>query len=180
MEKRHYRKYTEEDIILHASKVNTLSALQRALGLKRGGGNHDLLKKKLQQLNVDVSHWAGQAYNKDQQLKDWSQYSRGTNLRKHLIVSRGHQCEKCLLKLWLEENITLEVHHIDGDRTNNSLENLQLLCPNCHSKTSNYKSKNRKPKDDVIFYCYICNVKISNSNKTMKCCSCAAKSRVKK
>jgi 5-methylcytosine-specific restriction endonuclease McrA len=46
----------------------------------------------------------------------------------------------------LGQPINLEVHHIDGDRTNNSLENLQLLCPNCHSYTTNF----RKPKNKTI------------------------------
>ena len=42
--------------------------------------------------------------------------------------------------------ISLEVHHIDGNGKNNSLDNLQLLCPNCHSQTENYKGKNVKKK----------------------------------
>ena len=40
--------------------------------------------------------------------------------------------------------MTLELHHIDGDETNNELTNLQYLCPNCHSLTENYGSKNKK------------------------------------
>lgn len=38
--------------------------------------------------------------------------------------------------------INLEVHHIDGNHNNNELENIQLLCPNCHSYTENYRGKN--------------------------------------
>lgn len=39
--------------------------------------------------------------------------------------------------------IPLEIDHIDGDYTNNSEDNLQLLCPNCHSLTSTYKGANK-------------------------------------
>ena len=42
------------------------------------------------------------------------------------------------------KEIPVEVHHIDGDKLNNTLENLQILCPNCHYFTDTYKSKNRK------------------------------------
>lgn len=57
---------------------------------------------------------------------------------------KEQKCEKCNNKEWLSQNITLELHHIDGDNTNHTLDNLQILCPNCHSQTSNYKTGNRK------------------------------------
>ena len=47
---------------------------------------------------------------------------------------------------WLGKPINLEVHHIDGVRTNNSLENLQLLCPNCHSYTDNFRRPKKESK----------------------------------
>ena len=71
---------------------------------------------------------------------------KGGVLLPYLIKIRGHQCEECKNKEWLGQPITLQVHHKDGDRTNNELENLQLLCPNCHSYTDNFGSKNRKKK----------------------------------
>ena len=56
-------------------------------------------------------------------------------------VRRG-KCECCGLTEWLGEPINLEIHHIDGNHNNNELENIQLLCPNCHSYTDNYCGKN--------------------------------------
>lgn len=44
---------------------------------------------------------------------------------------------------WLGKPITLELHHIDGDSYNNEISNLMLLCPMCHSQTTNYKGKKR-------------------------------------
>lgn len=63
--------------------------------------------------------------------------------REFLIKTRGHQCEDCKNKEWKCQPINLTIHHIDGDATNNSTENLQLLCWNCHSMTSNYGRKNK-------------------------------------
>lgn len=61
-----------------------------------------------------------------------------------LIKLRGRKCEKCGLEVWLDNPITLEIHHKDGDRSNNTLENLMLLCPNCHSYTPNWRGRGRK------------------------------------
>lgn len=55
---------------------------------------------------------------------------------------KEYRCEKCGLSEWLGQPIALEVHHIDGDRTNNTIENFQLLCPNCHAQTDSYRGKN--------------------------------------
>lgn len=59
---------------------------------------------------------------------------------------KKHQCESCLLSEWLEKKIPLELHHIDGNSSNNNLENLQVLCPNCHSLTDNYRAKKQYRK----------------------------------
>lgn len=55
-----------------------------------------------------------------------------------------HKCEDCGLTEWMKQTIPLELHHIDGNRYNNSLSNLKLLCPNCHALTDNYRAKNIK------------------------------------
>jgi hypothetical protein len=55
---------------------------------------------------------------------------------------KKHSCEMCHLENWLTKPIPLELHHSDGNRYNNALENLELLCPNCHALTDNYRAKN--------------------------------------
>jgi predicted transcriptional regulator len=60
-----------------------------------------------------------------------------------LIEKRGYYCEVCKNNIWNDKAISLELHHIDGNSDNNSEENLQLLCPNCHSQTDTYKGKNK-------------------------------------
>lgn len=54
------------------------------------------------------------------------------------------ECSSCHLSKWLEKEIVLELHHIDGNKFNNSRSNLTMLCPNCHSQTDNWKSKNHR------------------------------------
>lgn len=68
--------------------------------------------------------------------KAWS------GLKQYIIELRGYQCQVCKNTLWCDKPIPLELDHIDGDYNNNSLENLRLICPNCHAQTPTYKSKN--------------------------------------
>lgn len=69
---------------------------------------------------------------------------QSNKVRKKLLDEgyKQHQCESCGLTEWLGEPIPLELHHKDGNRFNNTLENFQLLCPNCHARTDSYRGKN--------------------------------------
>jgi Zn finger protein HypA/HybF involved in hydrogenase expression len=56
---------------------------------------------------------------------------------------KEHKCEKCKLSEWLGTPIPIELHHIDGDHYNNDFDNLEILCPNCHTLTDNNSGKNK-------------------------------------
>jgi len=64
-------------------------------------------------------------------------------LRKKLIQDglKKDECEMCGISEWMGKKIMLELHHKNGDRYDNQLENLQILCPNCHSLTPNHSMK---------------------------------------
>lgn len=65
------------------------------------------------------------------------------NLKNKLLQEglKEHRCESCRLDEWLGDRIPIELHHVDGNKYNNNLDNLQILCPNCHSKTDNNSGK---------------------------------------
>ena len=67
-------------------------------------------------------------------------------LRNRLVSEglREHRCERCGNSEWQGEPIPLELHHKDGDRTNNALSNIELLCPNCHAMSDNYRGSKKK------------------------------------
>lgn len=82
-------------------------------------------------------------------FKKYDKPQNNTVFRKALIEERGCQCEWCHNTTWLNQPIKLELHHIDGDNTNNTKENLLLLCPNCHSYTENYAKPKKMPQENV-------------------------------
>ena len=76
----------------------------------------------------------------------YSQDIQSNKVRKKLLEDgcKIHQCENCGNTEWLGQPIPLELHHKDGNKKNNTLENFELLCPNCHALTDTYRGKNIK------------------------------------
>lgn len=74
--------------------------------------------------------------------KDWKLAVPKWAVR-HLSETNGYSCSCCGISEWNGQHITLEVDHIDGQSANNNVNNLRLLCPNCHSQTDTYKAKNK-------------------------------------
>lgn len=136
-----YKSYTDDDVVEAVKLSKSIAGVIRKLGLVPAGGNYDSIKRKIAKLNLDTSHFTGKIWAKNDRLKDWSEYKNANSLRKHLVADRGHKCEMCNLSEWLSRPITLEIHHIDGKRYNNDYTNIQLLCPNCHSLTKNWRRR---------------------------------------
>jgi 5-methylcytosine-specific restriction endonuclease McrA len=67
------------------------------------------------------------------------------HIKRRLISERlkHHRCEECGIGSWRGKPLSLALHHINGSKHDNRLENLALLCPNCHSQTPNFGVKNR-------------------------------------
>ena len=119
------------------------------------------LNCKPETLNRYLKNW-GITYNGNQSGKGTTKVSnRGMDLMTYLAESKDiqtnklrrklleegykeYRCECCGNTEWLSKPIPLEVHHKDGDRNNNTLENFELLCPNCHAFTDSYRGKNSR------------------------------------
>lgn len=84
---------------------------------------------------------------------------------------KEYRCEICGINEWQGKPIVLQLHHINGNHKDNKLENLQLLCPNCHSQTENYCSKNRRV-EKVDLFCSQCGTKLSYNNMSGLCIKC--------
>lgn len=138
-----FRKYyTDEEFIKAVANNQSIAGVLRDLNLAPVGGNYSTVNKKIDKFNLDTSHFTGQLWNKDKFLKKYDEYKSKDFLRNRLIVDFGRKCQKCGAETWLGEPINLEIHHIDGNNMNNRIENLNLLCPNCHSYTPNWRSSN--------------------------------------
>ena len=82
---------------------------------------------------LEGKHWVGK------NIPHWIKGVDGL-----LARDRGYACECCGISKWQDAKIVLECDHIDGNKTNNVITNLRLLCPNCHSQTDTFKGRNKK------------------------------------
>lgn len=144
-----WRKFSKDQIEEIVASSYSNREIARKLGyVQDGGGTMQSLKKMYEELNIDTSHFKGQGWNKNNfnydTFTEFSYKKSGSSTTQALIALKGCKCEKCGITEWLNQPINLEVHHRDGDRTNNSLENLMLLCPNCHSYTNTFARKGDK------------------------------------
>lgn len=131
------------DLIREYEKLRKpLAEVLRTLGIK-----YDTLKKYLKILNIDYKcnqSRKGLSRPYEQKPLDIVLNGNSFNARKReILISRGvkeAKCECCGLSQWMGNPILLELHHKDFNHYNNSLDNLQILCANCHMQAHNYNN----------------------------------------
>ena len=142
-----------QKIILDSTSI---SEVLRKINLKPYGANHIDLTNYLKNSNFDTHTLVGRKIKRfdntgipkkklSQQLTINS--TRNSAMIRRRLISEGikeNRCELCGTSDWRGVDIVCELHHINGDRSDNRLENLIMLCPNCHSQTSNFRGKNSK------------------------------------
>jgi hypothetical protein len=88
-------------------------------------------------------------YESKERVRQWLEEGRDwtSNVpvwaKRTIAEQRGNKCEVCGISKHNKLPLVLECDHIDGDHTNNKINNLRLICPNCHSQTTTYKNKNK-------------------------------------
>jgi hypothetical protein len=70
--------------------------------------------------------------------------------RLRVILEQNGKCNKCGITHWMTERITLEYEHKDGDNSNNSRDNVEALCPNCHSQTKTWRGRKNGKKQKRV------------------------------
>lgn len=152
------RTYSDEQFIEAVKTSLSYRQVLSKLGLKEAGGNYSVMKQRIRNMGLDTSHMTGQAHLKGK-THEWTKKPIETLLvddREHFYPSyklknrllaeglKKHKCECCGITEWNGQPAPIELDHINGNHHDNRLENLRILCPNCHAQTDTYRGKNKK------------------------------------
>lgn len=168
----------EADFIVAVKKYYTIADVLRHFNIDTAQGHYyKWFHDKIKELNVDVSHFTGKRHGKSGFInKKPIQYYLVENypfsslswLRKRLIEEGflENKCYVCgLINEWNKKPITLELDHINGRHSDNRIENLRIICPNCHSQEETTKKVKKQTR------CLDCNISIHRSSTLCKPCA---------
>jgi hypothetical protein len=151
-------KYTKELLAPIVKRNTTIAGVLKELGVRFSGGTHNHIRKRIDGFGIDSSHFTGKCsfepgthtwYRRTAaeilivSSKPWR--TPGSKLRRALLeIGRPNECGVCGIKPeWNNKPLVLVPDHKNGDSKDNRPENLELLCPNCHSQTETFAGRNK-------------------------------------
>jgi hypothetical protein len=152
------RSWTDEELIAAVAVSRSYRAVIILLRLVPAGGNYEQVKTAIQRLELSTEHFTGMGWNVGLIHKPFVEIpmeellvANGTmqsyTLKKRLFKAglKKPACEMCG---WAQQasdgRIPVELDHINGNHHDNRLENLRVLCPNCHSLQPTHRGKNKR------------------------------------
>ncbi|HWH32600.1 MAG TPA: HNH endonuclease signature motif containing protein [Egibacteraceae bacterium] len=148
--------WSDADLAQAVATSFSMAQTIAAMGLRVGGSVYPMLREHITRLGLDTSHWTGNGRPRgstfpgrngrplaDVLVAD-SDYRNTDRLKKRLLRAglKEPRCEICGLAEWRDAPIPLQLDHVNGVRSDNRLENLRILCPNCHAQTETWCGRN--------------------------------------
>lgn len=150
--------FTAADLQKMLDTSDTYIEVLEKCGLTSNSNNYNTLNRLIKKYNLNLD--SINANRKRMQAVKYTRYTKESftqaiitgdisdspsRLLKRIVKFgiKPYACKCCGLSSWNNKPISLELHHEDGNRRNNKLSNLKILCPNCHSQTGNFRFKNK-------------------------------------
>lgn len=152
------RRWTDDELAVAVAMSNSFRSVIIKLGLVPAGGNYQQVQRRVHELKVNTGHFTGKGWNTNlafrpvatiplSEILVLGSYAQSNKLKKRLFRV-GALKPVCTLCGWAEISpdgrIPLELDHFNGNNQDNRLENLRILCPNCHSLQLTHRGLNKK------------------------------------
>ena len=158
-------KYNRDVLEPLVQKSFSIAGVLKSLGLKLSGGNYRNISARIDLYQISTDHFTGAAWRNS--LTEEEQHTRH-RLRVEQLVAEGlfcenstrhvrvkqlillgwvYECSICHIDSWQGKPITIQIDHINGKHTDNRLNNLRFLCPNCHQQTETWGNKSGRVLD---------------------------------
>ncbi|MCA9346507.1 HNH endonuclease [Candidatus Saccharibacteria bacterium] len=153
------RSWSDEDLAKAVKDSYSIRSVIIKLNLVPAGGNYNQVQDRIKKLKLDVSHFTGKGWNVGlrfdprpprlplEKVLVNGRRHQSNSLKKRLFDARlkERRCELCgWAEVSVDGRIPIELDHINGDHYDNRLENLRILCPNCHSLQQTHRGRNKK------------------------------------
>ncbi len=167
------RAILRDELVRLSAQSSSVAQVLARLGLPLEGGCHRAMAARLRELEIDTGHFQGRGWSRGHTRATHPSVDRvarkgsfpdeavfvenGPALNGPAIVKRllakgwVHCCATCGISSWRDQPLVLHLDHINGTHNDHRLENLRLLCPNCHSQTDTYCNRAREQAA-----CYTC------------------------
>lgn len=152
------RKYRDFELIAAVKTSSSIAQVLKKLNMNPTGANYKSMHINFKKLKIDVSHFLGKGHLKNKRhnwtfkkslqeiLIENSHYTNSSYLKKRLL-NEGvfeNKCYICgMIPIWNGASLTMILDHINGINTDNRIENLRLVCPNCNSQLNTHAGKNK-------------------------------------
>lgn len=149
------RKVSDSEFAEAVAGARSIRATLAAIGLRPAGGNYATARRRIASMKLDTTHFSGMGWRRGslisvtgpiplEQVLVEGRPTQSSDLRRRLLAAglKDHECEVCRRRVWNGRPMPLELDHLNGRREDNRLDNLRLLCPNCHAQTSTYRGRN--------------------------------------
>lgn len=151
------RSWTDDQLIASVATCFSYRSVIKKLGLIPAGGNYVQTKMRVYELGLSTTHFTGKKWSVGTTYHNRSRLTLDklltvtSNVQSYKLKKRlyeaGLRFPKCELCGWCEQasdgRIPVELDHINGIHSDNRLDNLRILCPNCHSLQATHRGKNK-------------------------------------